>query len=406
MSVQPFTVAGGRDAAVMSCPNCGGGTLRAFYEVSGIPAHSVMLMHTREQAVLYPRGDLRLAFCSGCGFVTNVLFDVSLNEYSPDFEESQHCSPRFDGWARQLVDRLVRDYDIHRRQIVEIGCGKGEFLEIMCEAGDNDGVGIDPGCIPGRLKGPAASRVRFIRDLYSEQYTSLPADVVVCRHTLEHIQPTREFMRMLRRAIGNRPDTLVFLEVPDLRRVLRERAFWDIYYEHCTYFTAGTLARLFRATGFEILELVRDFDDQYLWVTARPAAGVWNGPRLPLEEEVAEVRRDVELFEQNAQRDIANWRERIRGFARAGKRPVMWGAGSKCVALMTTLGLGPDVEYVVDINPRKVGRFLPGSGHAVVGPEFLREYKPEVVVAMNPAYTGEIAEMLASLGVSADVLAV
>jgi hypothetical protein len=58
------------------------------------------------------------------------VFDVSLNEYSPDFEEAQHVSPTFDGCARQLVDRLVRDYDIRGRQVIEIGCGKGEFLAL------------------------------------------------------------------------------------------------------------------------------------------------------------------------------------------------------------------------------------------------------------------------------------
>jgi hypothetical protein len=405
VSVDPVAPSAG-ERLVTACPTCGAAGLRPFYEVSGVPAHSVMLMHSRDQAILYPRGDLKLGFCAACGFVTNMRFDVSLNEYSPNFEESQHCSPRFDAWARQLVGRLVHDYDIRGKQIVEIGCGKGEFLEIMCEIGGNDGVGIDPGCVPGRLTGPAASRVRFIRDLYSEQYTALPADVLVCRHTLEHIQPTREFVQMMHRAIAGRRDTLVFMEVPDLRRVLREPAFWDMYYEHCSYFTAGTLARLFRECGFEVLELVRDFEDQYIWLTARIAHEGSTHPPLALEEPPAEVAADVARFETRCAEDIASCRERILGFARAGRRPVLWGAGSKCVALMTTLGIGGDVEYVVDINPRKVGRFLPGTGHPVVGPEFLAQYRPGVVVAMNPAYTGEIAATLAALGVDAEVTAV
>lgn len=185
-----------------TCPNCGGTGLAPFYEVVNIPSHSVMLMHTQEQARSFPRGDLRLGFCQGCGFITNTLFDISLNQYSPDFEETQHFSPVFDGWARQLVERLVRDYDIRRKHVIEIGCGKGEFLQLLCAAGDNEGIGIDPGCIPGRLQGPGAEKVQFIRDLYSESYAHLPGEVVVCRHTLEHIQPTRDFMRMVRESSG------------------------------------------------------------------------------------------------------------------------------------------------------------------------------------------------------------
>lgn len=387
------------------CPNCDSPGLDPFYEVAGIPAHCVMLMHTREQAVTYPRGDLRLGFCRSCGFITNTLFDVRLNEYSPDFEETQHFSPKFDGWARQLIDRLVREYDIRGRHIIEIGCGKGEFLALLCEAGNNRGIGIDPGCIPGRLQGEGADKVTFLRDLYSEKYAHLPADVVMCRHTLEHIQPTGEFMRMVRRVIGPRRDTLVFLEVPDMTRVLRDRAFWDIYYEHCTYLTAGSLARLFRATGFEIVELVRDFADQYLWLTARPTDGPTEAS-LEIENDLATTARDVETFRRACPNDIADWRERIRSFAAAGRKPVIWGAGSKCVALLTTCGIGEEIEWLVDINPHKWGKFLPGTGHAVVSPELLREYQPGVIIAMNPVYVDEIRLRTSALGVTADVIAV
>ena len=250
-----------------------------------------------------------------------------------------------------------------------------------------------------------ACAVRFIRDLYSEKYADLPADVVCCRHTLEHIQPTREFMQMVRRVIGGRTDTLVFLEVPDMTRVLRERAFWDIYYEHCTYLTAGSLARLFRSTGFEIVELVRDFGDQYLWITAKPVDGATR-PSLPIEDDLDETLADVARFREECPRDIAAWRDRIRGYSAAGRRPVLWGAGSKAVALLTTTGIGPEVECLVDINPHKAGKFLPGTGHPVVTPEHLRAHRPEVVVAMNPLYLEEIRGRLAALDVSADVIAV
>jgi SAM-dependent methyltransferase len=394
-----------QSAQAAICPSCNLPNLETFYQVRGIPAHSVILMHTREQAVGYPRGDLQLACCRSCGSITNISFDVALNEYSPNFEETQHFSPTFDAWARRLVDRLVRDYDIRGKQVIEIGCGKGEFLALLCEAGGNQGIGIDPGCIPGRLQGPGADKVRFIRDLYSEAYAHLPGDVVCCRHTLEHIQPTREFMQMVRRVIGNRKDTVVFLEVPDMTRVLRERAFWDIYYEHCTYLTAGSLARLFRSAGFEIIELVRDFADQYLWITARPADGP-TVPSLPIENDLASTLDDVETFRARCPKDVVEWRERIRAYAATGRKPVLWGAGSKAVALLTTLGIGSEVEYLVDVNPHKTGKFLPGTGHPVVGPDAMREYQPGVVIAMNPVYVEEIRATLIGRGVAADIEAV
>jgi hypothetical protein len=394
-------------AALSVCPNCDARGLELFFEVSRIPAHSVMLMHTRAEAVTYPKGDLRLGFCRSCGFITNVLFDASLNEYSPNFEETQHFSATFDGWARALIDRLIRDYDIRGKRVIEIGCGKGEFLSLLCEAGRNFGIGIDPGCHPGRLpnEGTGAGQVQLIQDHYSEKYAHLPGQVVMCRHTLEHIQPTREFMQMVRRVIGPREDTLVFLEVPDATRVLRERAFWDVYYEHCTYFTAGSLARLFRSTGFEIIELVRDFGDQYLWVTARPVSKP-TAASLAIEDDLAVTTADVAAFAEECPKDIAAWRDRIRRFAADGRKPVIWGAGSKAVGFLTTTGLTNEVEYLVDINPHKAGKFLPGTGHPVVGPDFLRQYRPEKVVAMNPIYAEEISRTLGNMGLFAEVIGV
>ncbi|MCA1650452.1 MAG: class I SAM-dependent methyltransferase, partial [Acidobacteria bacterium] len=224
-------------------------------------------------------------------------------------------------------------------------------------------------------------------------------------YTLEHIRPTAEFMRMVRRVIGPRKDTLVFLEVPDMTRVLRERAFWDVYYEHCTYLTAGSLARLFRSTGFEIIELVRDFADQYLWVTARPVDSVTKAS-LPIEDDLKATTADVDLYSEHASRDIAAWRDRILDFAASGRKPVIWGAGSKAVALLTTCGIEAEVEYLVDINPHKAGKFLPGTGHPVVSPEHMRHYEPGVVVAMNPVYIDEIRARLDASGVSAEVLSV
>ena len=77
-------------------------------------------------------------------------------------------------------------------------------------------------------------------------------------------------MAQVRAAIGDRTDTVVLFELPDVLRVLRDAAFWDVYYEHCSYFSPGSLARLFRLTGFEVLRLEMDYDDQYILLEAKP----------------------------------------------------------------------------------------------------------------------------------------
>ena len=394
------------DPLYARCPNCLGGQTRTFYSVERIPVHSVLLMDTREEAVNYPRGDLRLAFCRQCGFIFNDLFEPAVHEYSPRYEETQHFSGRFRQFASELCRHLIDEYGIAGKTVIDIGCGKGEFLALLCELGENRGIGIDPSCIPERLPAEHAARVRLVREFYSERHAELAADLLCCRHTLEHIADVDEFLRIVRASVEGRPRTQVFFEVPDVQIVLDECRFWDVYYEHCSYFAACSLEALFRRHRFEILETRCDYDDQYLWLMARPIAGTSpaSSAELNAERAVQELSSSVDHFQRESRRQIDQWRERIIRLSAEGKRPVVWGAGSKCVAFLTTLGVDREIAYAVDINPHKQGRYLPGTGHLVVGPEYLTGDPPGAVIVMNSIYCDEIARTLAELSISAELI--
>jgi hypothetical protein len=85
---------------------------------------------------------------------------------------------------------------------------------------------------------------------------------------------------------------------------------------------------------------------------------------------------------------------------------VVWGSGSKGVAFLTALDLDKEIEYVVDINPYRQGKFMAGTGQQIVGPSFLAEYKPDVAIAMNPIYESEIQSDLRRMGLSTVVRSV
>ncbi len=386
------------------CPACGSSQLLAFHDEAAVPAHSCLLLPSREEALTYPRGTISLAMCETCGFITNTAFDPSLSHYGSTYEETQSFSPHFVDFARGLAGRWVERYDLRHKRIVEIGCGKGEFLAMMCEAGDNRGVGIDPSVKPERLPAAIRERVRFLPELYGPQHYDLPADAIVCRHTLEHIHPVAAFVEQVRQAVGNRRDEVVLFELPDARRVLDEVAFWDIYYEHCSYFTPGSLARLFRRAGFEVLALSRAYDDQYILLEARLGDGAPQAP-VPLEDDVAEITASVRRFQARYAADVAAWRDRLAAWRAGGRRIAVWGGGSKGVAFLTTLGDAAGIDVAVDINPHKDGMFLAGTGKQIVAPEYLIEHRPDVIVVMNAIYTEEISARLATMGITADLVA-
>jgi len=390
----------------VACPACGERELTVFFEEGHVPTNSCLLLDDPAESSDFPRGDLRIAFCAACGFVTNTAFTPGRAEYSQRYEETQGFSPRFMEFAQELAQRWVADYDLADKTVLEIGCGKGEFLIEMARAGAGHCIGIDPGVHAERWDDdPIGSKIEWIADFYDERYTDLAADVVICRHTLEHIPDVAEFMSTIRRAIGNRPDTVVLFELPDVKRVLDEVAFWDVYYEHCSYFSLGSLARLFRRTGFEVVELGLEYDDQYLLIGARPSTVPGAGEPLTEEADLDELRAGVDRFRSGYDELVGGWRTRIGDLVDRGGRAVIWGSGSKGVSFISNLALGDELAAAVDINPHKWGKFMVGSSHEIVAPEQLRQLEPELVVAMNPIYVDEIGAQLDELGVECELSA-
>lgn len=386
-----------------SCPACGDGDIRTFHEQRSVPVNSCLLLDDRETAQAFPRGDLVLGFCRSCGFIYNQAFDPALSEYSSRYEETQGFSPRFRRFSQELARTWVDRHGLAGRTVLEIGCGKGEFLVDMVDAGAGHGIGIDPSFRADRMDATSAAHIEFIADFYSDDYAHLAtgADAIACRHTLEHLAPVSQFMRMLRRSIGERNTTVLF-ELPDIARVLEEVAFWDVYYEHCSYFSLGSLARLFRSNGFDVTSLGLGYGDQYLLIDS--VAGSGAGERLPGEDDLDRLERAVDHFENQYPRRVELLRNDLRGAAASGRRTVIWGAGSKGVSYLTTLGLEREIEVAVDINPHKHGRFMAGTGQRIVGPEFLAGYKPDLVVAMNDIYLDEIRAELDRIGIDAELV--
>lgn len=383
------------------CPACGENGLEVVFQQAVIPLNSCLLLDNPQEAIGFPTGAMHLAFCRCCGFLSNLAFNPAAAEYSGRYEETQSFSPRFNAFATDLAQRWIDRYEIRGKRVLEIGCGKGEFLVLMCEFGNNRGIGIDPGVHPERITSSALERIEFIADFYDERYSDLDIDVVICRHTLEHIGPVASFMSMLRGAIGARENTIVLFELPDVLRVLREGAFWDVYYEHCSYFSAGSLGRLFRATGFELLDISLAYDGQYLLAEARPSlVAPAQGVPLAIEDDRPEVALGVETFVEARAAAVARWRDRITEVTDRRGRVVLWGSGSKAVAFLAALDLRSEVAHVVDINPFKQGKFLAGSGAEIIAPERLKVLDPDLVIIMNPIYRDEIRELLAGLGLT------
>ena len=221
--------------------------------------------------------------------------------------------------------------------------------------------------------------------------------------TLEHVHGAREFIREVRRSLDQLPDTIVFFQVPNASKILNDLAFWDVYYEHCSYYTQGSLERLFRQNGFDVLDLGIDYGEQYLTIEARPgelpvtSLGAQPADLPVLEQAVSSFARALPAW-------VAGWRQRLRDYQAQDLRTVVWGSGSKGVAFLTTVDLEGSIDYLVDIDPHRQGNYMAKTGQQIVGPGFLREYKPAVVIVMNPIYRDEIAAEVRRQAVEAEII--
>lgn len=368
-----------------------------------MPAQSVVLLDSEEEARNFSKGVLTLTLCEDCGFIFNATFDRRLIDYSKTTEESQHFSGTFSRFAKNLINEIATIKPMAERLTLEIGCGKGDFLVELVKTTGTRAIGVDPGYLVDRsmAQGALAAAIEFRKEYFNPAHISGVPDLIVCRHTLEHIDDVLGFMCKVVSVTQNNPSTSIIFETPDVARVLSEGAFWDIYHEHCSYFTIGSHARLFRRAGLNVTHSSLAFYGQYIIQYANPGAGK---PQVD-EQDLDRILALAETFPTRISEVRAYWTHKAKSAFAAGKRVAIWGGGSKCVAFLSSTELGPEIEKVVDVNIHKQGKYLPGTGHQVESPMILKEFCPDLVIVMNAAYQIEISDALGRMGISPEILA-
>jgi SAM-dependent methyltransferase len=353
--------------------------------------------------VACPRGTIDLAFCPACGAISNQAFDPNRVRYDDRYDNSLHFSPTFQKYADRLAGYLVKRYDLRGKDIIDVGCGNGEFLALLCGHGNNRGVGFDPSFLPDRIETSVGGGVTIIPDYYSEAYGDQAADLVVCRHVLEHVAEPRPFLARVRAALQDRTQTTVFFEVPNAAYVFQHGGVWDVIYEHCFYYTAPALSRLFTDCGFDVLNVTEGFGGQYLCLEAQPSMH----PRTDTNNAaVTAPPVEVATFASGYAAIIADWEKRLRQLSSRGQRVAVWGAGAKGAMFLNAFPHWTFLECIVDVNPHKWGLHVPGTGQKVASPDSLKDYRPEVVLVMNANYCEEIAGQLSAFGLSPELIAV
>jgi hypothetical protein len=378
------------------CPVCASPKIIAVLEIPAVPVDTCRMWSSKTRAHSAEKAPLVLSYCANCSHVFNRTYDPKLTElarYEEEYENSQMFSPRFRQYAKEQSDRLIETYHLRRKRIVEIGGGQGDFLRILCDRGDNLGVSFGPSYKPA-AGDDIPAKLRFVTDYYTPKYANEPADLIVCRHVLEHFSKPRELITTVREAVGDRHNVAVYFEVPNGEFILGQQVCWEFIYQHCSYFTKKSLVTLFAECGFQVRDVQEGFGGQFLIIEASTAPGTVAAE----EDDVAGRDQTAALCEAIGpafDASMARWSDYLEQQRARGRRIIVWGAGAKAVTFLNIVDpTGSIIAHVVDVNPRKAGRFIGGSGHEIVEPSAIRELRPEVVILMNPLYRTEVGSAL------------
>ena len=336
--------------------------LREVYRQEALPIFQNRMYASCEEGRNCPRGDVVLVEDLESGLVFNAAFDAALMDYDAAYQNEQGNSPQFQRHMEDVADLIERR--MGRERLVEVGCGKGRFLELLLARGV-DLVGYDP---TYEGNNPLVRKEYFSEDL------GIRGDGLILRHVLEHIENPVDFLFRLAAANGGKG--LIYIEVPCFDWICAKRAWFDIFYEHVNYFRLSDFSRIFGT----VVHAARGFGGQYLRIVGDLAT-----LRRPTRDAA-----DAVVFP-------SDFTERLAQEASAEIGPcIVWGGASKGVIFsLLRERAGFPVDRIIDINPAKQGKYLAATGLPVLSPEQGLAGLPEhsMIHVMNPNYLSEIAAM-------------
>ena len=396
----------------MTCIACGH-ALSPLMTLDDMPASAQNIPAASELAEDHPLS-LTLCQCPSCGL---VQFDTEPVDYYRDVIRAGGGTRtmtrlRHEEYARLLT--AMQEHHIHGRRIVEVGCGRGEFLRMWQNLAEDpegaaalardqarDPLSGQPNAAPLHLVGlehkpslveeanaVADKKYRVYEGFATGdvRYPEGPFDAFVQFNFLEHQPDPCDMLRNIGRNL--KPQALGLITVPSFEYILRYNGYYELLRDHIANYTEFTLQKLLQDCGFELLsmDLVNRDTIEAIVRKADP-------------DELSELHYSGRLIDVSALRDSydrlsASVNAHIDHLSESHRTMAIWGASHQGFTLAATTKLGGRVEYIIDSAPFKQGRFSPASHIPIVAPDYAVAHPVDEILIVAPGYTDEIAGII------------
>ena len=378
----------------VSCRSCGGSALEVFLDLGTTPLADRLVEDRDAEELTFP---LEVAFCSDCSLV-QILETVPPSVlFQEDYPYYSSFSPALLRHTRENVEALITERRLGPDSLVlEPASNDGYLLRNYVEAGIPV-LGIDPAEGPAseaQKKGVRTINTFLTRDLAeSLRAEGVSADVIHANNVLAHVADTNGFVAALEILLAD--DGIVVIEVPYVRELIKNCEFDTIYHEHLCYFSVTSLSHLFERHGLRIRDL-RELSihggSLRLFVGRGGVQG--DSVRSALQSEFNHGLQKFSFY-RNFQEDVERLRDELvallTSLKGAGHSIAAYGASAKGSTLLNYSGIGLDLlDFVVDRNTHKQGKFMPGQHIPIYGPERVLSNRPDFLLLLAWNFAEEI----------------
>lgn len=388
------------------CRFCGAALTQTFVDLGMSPLCESYVNAERlnQMEPFYP---LHVYVCGQC-------FLVQLEQYvNPEhiFTEYAYFSSYAESWlqhARKYTDLVVERFQLDERShVVEIASNDGYLLQYFVEKGIPV-LGIEPARNVAQVA--VDKGVPTLMEFFGEECAKRlatqgqPADLLIGNNVLAQVPDLNDFVTGMKLLL--KPHGVITMEFPHLMRLMEENQFDTIYHEHFSYFSFVTAEKIFGAHGlilFDVEELTTHGGSLRIY-----ARHIEDGSK-PVTDRVSELRAREEQSGLDRMEHYTAFGEQVKETKRkllsflieakrAGKSVVGYGAPGKGNTLLNYCAIRTDfLDYTVDRNPYKQGKFLPGTHIPIHRPEMIRETRPDYVLILPWNFKDEIMEQMADI---------